>query len=283
MDFVDYVLVVFSVLLLGLFVYAVFYWDIDAWILITRLGDSEFYLITGVFVFFLIGSPVEAVALIVSVLLAGSLNISLKYLFNSPRPLNPLVEVSGPGFPSGHVMVSTSFWTTLSLVARRKTLMFLSLLVVTSVSISRIVLRAHFVIDVVGGLVFGFMTGLISYYARLTCGDGSRGRGMVLLVLVSLLLGFINVFVLGVELEASTSLLGLSIALFTSVLVSRCVKLKRLSTRLFGFIVSSGFLLLIHYSTRAMSVYFRIAGFTVGGLVVFILVPWVLYWFFEED
>lgn len=285
MDIVDYAIVVFTVFLLGLFMYTVFYWDIDAWILITRLGDSEFYLIASVLVFFLVGSPVDAMALIASVLLAGSLNISLKYLFNTPRPLNPLVEVSGPGFPSGHSMVSTSFWTTLSLVARRKTLVFLSLLVVTSVSISRIVLRAHFPIDVVGGLVFGFMTGLISYYARLTCGERLGGLGMVLIGFMSLVLGFINVFLLGVELEASTSLLGLSIVLFVYAVFSQggiCIILSRLSTRLLGFIVSSGFLLFIHYSTKAIIVYYRIIGFTIGGLVVFILVPWLLHRFIER-
>jgi len=70
---------------------AILTWSVDLWVLLTRLGDEEFYLVAGVFTYFLLGDPVSGFALVSSVVLSGSLDIFLKYLFNTPRPPNPII------------------------------------------------------------------------------------------------------------------------------------------------------------------------------------------------
>ncbi len=88
----------------------------------------------------------------------------LKMLFNRPRPLIPLMEPArGLSFPSGHAMMSATFFGLIIYFIFRKEInsrlkiLIISFLVIfiLSIGISRIYLRVHYASDVIAGLCMG--------------------------------------------------------------------------------------------------------------------------------
>ncbi|WP_192823432.1 phosphatase PAP2 family protein [Rufibacter sp. LB8] len=93
-----------------------------------------------------------------------SLNLMLKYLFNRPRPLVPhLVESYGLSFPSGHAMISASFyglliylvWKNVKNPPLKFLLIVLLSLLIMFIGFSRVYLHVHYATDVVAGLAAG--------------------------------------------------------------------------------------------------------------------------------
>jgi membrane-associated phospholipid phosphatase len=96
---------------------------------------------------------------------------SLKYLFNRPRPADPLLkEAAGLSFPSGHAFMSFSFFALIFYIIHKakietwkKVLLFFFLgIIVAMVGLSRIYLRVHYTTDVIAGFCIGFMWIIIS-------------------------------------------------------------------------------------------------------------------------
>ncbi|MBC5773814.1 phosphatase PAP2 family protein [Pontibacter sp. KCTC 32443] len=94
-----------------------------------------------------------------------TLNVVLKYFFDRPRPIVPMVEAHGLSFPSGHTMVAASFyglliylvWHNVKPPVLRYTLIaFLSVFVIF-IGFSRVYLRVHYATDVLAGFAAGFM------------------------------------------------------------------------------------------------------------------------------
>lgn len=94
------------------------------------------------------------------------LMFGLKFLFNRPRPLTPLLfEAKGLSFPSGHALMSVTFYGLLIYVvyksvkntAARWTLITLLLLLILTIGFSRIYLRVHYASDVIAGFCVGFL------------------------------------------------------------------------------------------------------------------------------
>ncbi len=99
------------------------------------------------------------------------LMLYLKFIFNRPRPLVPLLnEASGLSFPSGHAFMSFSFFGLLIYILHKEMhtswlkylLIFLIGCLVLLIGISRIYLRVHYASDVIAGLCMGFMWIVIS-------------------------------------------------------------------------------------------------------------------------
>lgn len=102
---------------------------------------------------------------------ALGLTLGLKHLFELPRP--PLAAEDGFGFPSGHALGTTVFWGGVALLAhrgRRRTRLSVAAAVIVLVSVSRVVLRVHYLVDVVAGVVVG-----VAFLAAMTrVGGGVR-------------------------------------------------------------------------------------------------------------
>jgi undecaprenyl-diphosphatase len=88
----------------------------------------------------------------------------LKMMFNRPRPLIPLLkEAAGLSFPSGHAMMSVSFyglliylvWKNITTPWIRTLLIILLLLLILLIGFSRIYLRVHYASDVLAGFCVG--------------------------------------------------------------------------------------------------------------------------------
>lgn len=97
----------------------------------------------------------------------------LKYIFNRPRPLIPLLEpVKGLSFPSGHAMMSMSFYGLLIFlvwenVYDRFWKWFYTtalLLFILLIGFTRIYLRLHYFSDVIAGFAVGVIWLSLSIY-----------------------------------------------------------------------------------------------------------------------
>lgn len=95
-----------------------------------------------------------------------ALMFGLKNLFDRDRPLTPLLEeAAGLSFPSGHALMSVTFYGLLIYIVfkgfKNKTLKWtlitLLLLLILTISFSRIYLRVHYASDVIAGFCVGFL------------------------------------------------------------------------------------------------------------------------------
>jgi undecaprenyl-diphosphatase len=96
-----------------------------------------------------------------------------KHLFNRHRPLIPLLkEAKGLSFPSGHALMSITFyglliyivWKTVKNRFLKWTLVIFLLLWIQLIGFSRIYLRVHYASDVMAGFALGFLWLVISIY-----------------------------------------------------------------------------------------------------------------------
>ena len=102
-----------------------------------------------------------------------SLMLLLKYIFSRPRPLIPLLEPArGFSFPSGHAMMSFSFYGLLIYMIYQNvrnpyakwTLIVLLFLLIFLIGLSRVYLRVHYASDVIAGFAAGFIWVVLSLF-----------------------------------------------------------------------------------------------------------------------
>ncbi|GAB3227403.1 phosphatase PAP2 family protein [Hymenobacter seoulensis] len=104
-------------------------------------------------------------SLLIPVVALGSitLNVALKQVYNRPRPLLPLTSATGLSFPSGHAMISASFygllmylvWTHVRRPALRYPLVSVLALLILLIGLTRVYLRVHYATDVLAGFAAG--------------------------------------------------------------------------------------------------------------------------------
>ncbi|UOQ76321.1 phosphatase PAP2 family protein [Hymenobacter sp. 5516J-16] len=104
-------------------------------------------------------------SLLIPVVALGSitLNLVLKQLYQRPRPLLPLTSASGLSFPSGHAMISASFyglliylvWTHVRRPGPRYALVAALLVLILLIGLTRVYLRVHYATDVLAGFTAG--------------------------------------------------------------------------------------------------------------------------------
>ena len=140
-------------------------------VFITRLGDAGIIWIVLSIVLLLIpktrkSGAVMVAALVVDVLLC---NIVLKNLVARTRPydvntgVHLLVEkLHDYSFPSGHTAASFASVTTLYLAGEKKLWKF-ALVLACLIAISRLYLYVHYPTDVLGGILFGVISGYLGY------------------------------------------------------------------------------------------------------------------------
>jgi len=134
----------------------------------TYLGDGLFILpLLLIFAFVKLRYSILVLA---SYLLSGGLAQILKRIFDVPRPkvffagkellyFVPGVDVySYHSFPSGHAATAFSYCLIISIASGSKSLKFVAFLLASFISISRVYLCQHFLIDI----YFGSMLGIIS-------------------------------------------------------------------------------------------------------------------------
>ena len=97
----------------------------------------------------------------------------LKQFFNRPRPLLPLLEpVRGLSFPSGHALMSVSFygllifliWENVKEPVRKWLLISFLVILIILIGFSRIYLRLHYFSDVIAGYSIGIIWLFVSIW-----------------------------------------------------------------------------------------------------------------------
>ena len=129
--------------------------------IITSLGSAPAYIVLLPLVYWCYDEN-KGLRLGAAVLISAWLNISLKFLFDQPRPffaeydpaLGMIPERLG-GFPSGHAQNSLVLWTIIASWGKKKRYLFAAALVCLLVSFSRIYLGVHFPTDILGGWILG--------------------------------------------------------------------------------------------------------------------------------
>lgn len=133
---------------------------------ITKLGDTNYVLlITSILFFiFLFGVKDKFISFmfIFNVSVIAVVNQGLKLMIKRDRPnILRLVEIGGYSFPSGHAMVSTVLYGLIAYIAYkfinkkwlRNSLVFVNILVIILIGISRIYLGVHYFTDVFCGFL----------------------------------------------------------------------------------------------------------------------------------
>ena len=138
-------------------------------VFITRLGDAGIIWIVLSIVLLLIpktrkSGAVMVVALVVDVLLC---NIVLKNLVARTRPYDVntgvhllVAKLHDYSFPSGHTAASFASVTALYLAGEKKLWKFV---LACLIAISRLYLYVHYPTDVLGGILFGVISGYLGY------------------------------------------------------------------------------------------------------------------------
>ena len=134
---------------------------------ISFFGSAKFFLSLGliIFLFMFWKKNLEGMALVVlSTLGSYGVNFLLKNIFVRTRPLKYfLIEQGGYSFPSGHAMVSMSFYATMTYLImknkdkNKKTLWILSFLIIALIGFSRIYLGVHWPTDILMGYLLGYL------------------------------------------------------------------------------------------------------------------------------
>lgn len=136
---------------------------------ISLLGSPIFFLTVGlaIFIYFLRSKKREN-TIFISLSIVGSylINATFKNIFSRTRPLNyMLIEHGGYSFPSGHSMVSMSFYTALTYILlknvkdkKTRTLMWIgNFVLIGLIGFSRLYLGVHWPTDVLVGFTLGFI------------------------------------------------------------------------------------------------------------------------------
>lgn len=156
--------------------------------LITFFGSGEFYTVsaTVIAIAFIKKSKYSfcAAMIVINLALAALLNTAVKYIVQRSRPdILRLVEISGYSFPSGHSMISMSFYGLLIYLCciniknrwKYAAVSLLAVLILT-IGMSRIYLGVHYASDVLAGFSLGiFWEGIFTLIIGPKCRKHSEG------------------------------------------------------------------------------------------------------------
>jgi membrane-associated phospholipid phosphatase len=133
-------------------------------LLITRLGSEQVYIALLIAIFLGIDAKIGR-RLGIFLLISFYINQQLKIFMDTPRPfiLDPTIARSqaaidsagGGAFPSGHAQGATTFWGLAAFYFRKRWLWWLAVVTILLVSVSRLYLGVHWLIDVFGGIIIG--------------------------------------------------------------------------------------------------------------------------------
>lgn len=171
------------------------------WSNLTLLGDGAVAL--ALVLPFIKRRPECFWSAIIAAVLAALLVQGIKQLINVPRPVAVLPAehfyLTGPSyravsFPSGHsaaIFALTGIWV--MTLSRHYLLRVLLLLVAVLVSLSRVMVGVHWPVDLLGGMLLGWLSAwcALALYARWgwrTSGVGGLAAGVFLLVIAGALL-----------------------------------------------------------------------------------------------
>ncbi|MHA1647397.1 MAG: phosphatase PAP2 family protein [Promethearchaeota archaeon] len=131
---------------------------------VTQLGNEYFFIFIFVIIFFTLNKNL-GIKLFMIFTIMLLFTAFFKDLFQDPRPVMNTLETSY-GFPSGHTTSTVALWGYLFFIVKnytktqfqiktKKTVQIISLILLLIIPLSRLILGAHDLEDVVGGYLIG--------------------------------------------------------------------------------------------------------------------------------
>ena len=139
---------------------------------VTSLASSQAIIIITLILIFLLNTNHQRIFVIINTLISAGIIILSKNIFLRERPLIGSEILSSYSFPSGHSLIATTYYGFLIYLLRRSKCKeeykvigttFLTTLIVL-ICLSRLILNVHYVTDVVGGVILGFIILLVLIY-----------------------------------------------------------------------------------------------------------------------
>lgn len=105
---------------------------------------------------------------VLAITLSQFISEGLKFIFNSPRPMpiRPDIMFEGGSFPSTHTTIAFTafFFLLISLKNSSKLISFLSLVGAVLIAFLRIISHAHYLTDVLAGIIIAIVPTIIFRY-----------------------------------------------------------------------------------------------------------------------
>ena len=139
---------------------------------VTSLASSQAIIIITLVLIFLLNTNHQRLFVIINTIISAGTIILSKNIFLRERPLIGSELLSSYSFPSGHSLIATTYYGFLIYLLRRSKCKeeykvigttFLTTLIVL-ICLSRLILNVHYVTDVVGGVILGFIILLVLIY-----------------------------------------------------------------------------------------------------------------------
>ena len=129
---------------------------------ITNLAGASFLLALSCLLFIILKNKKTALYVFINLVSSFTINETAKSIFTRSRPVGiNLIEETGFSFPSGHSMISLSFYGFIAYLLCKQTenkytksiIIILTALIVLIIGFSRIYLGVHYLSDVIAGFL----------------------------------------------------------------------------------------------------------------------------------
>lgn len=134
---------------------------------LTLFGEETILVLLAAFIFLSVDKN-KGYKLIFTIASGTCFNALIKNIVKFERPIgiegivsNRVETATGYSFPSGHTQATSTFWTSLSIIVKNKSLYIFSAILITLVAISRLYLGVHWPTDVIFGALFGVLWAII--------------------------------------------------------------------------------------------------------------------------
>ncbi|HBB28378.1 MAG TPA: phospholipid phosphatase [Clostridiales bacterium] len=134
---------------------------------LTLFGEETILVLLAAFIFLSVDKN-KGYKLIFTIASGTCFNALIKNIVKFDRPIgiegivsNRVETATGYSFPSGHTQATSTFWTSLSIIVKNKSLYVFSAILITLVAISRLYLGVHWPTDVIFGALFGVLWAIL--------------------------------------------------------------------------------------------------------------------------